>query len=209
MIKSDVNKISLLLLCILFTVNLFAQTDTGFVPVDTVIAKSPITQYKSRYDSVNAVHSPKKAIFRSAVLPGWGQAYNKKYWKIPIIYGALGVGAGVFLYNLNNYKATRLAYRAKYNASQRPPDSSEFHLIRPDLVLLDVQSLRYYRDEFRRNIDYSVIFFLVLWGLNVADAAVDAHLRSFDVSPDLSFRFKPGRSQFANTTGVSFVLAFK
>ncbi|MEO6454919.1 MAG: DUF5683 domain-containing protein, partial [Ginsengibacter sp.] len=55
-------------------------------------------------DSTLKKHSPKKATFRSAVLPGWGQAYNKKYWKIPIVYGALGTTAAVFLYNLKTYK---------------------------------------------------------------------------------------------------------
>ena len=71
------------------------------------------------------------------------------------------------------------------------------------------QALRSYRDDFRRNIDYSALFFLALWGLNVVDATVDAHLKPFDVSPDLSLRFKIGPSDMARTTGVSLVLAFK
>ncbi|MEY5033886.1 MAG: hypothetical protein RL447_264, partial [Bacteroidota bacterium] len=68
------------------------------------------------------------------------------------------------------------------------------------------ESLRYYRDQFRRDIDYSVLFFLILWGLNVVDATVDAHLKSFDVGPDLSLQLKPGRSQLAGTSGLSVVL---
>src|SRR5215213_9820775 len=55
-------------------------------------------------------HNPKIATFRSAVLPGWGQAYNKKYWKIPIVYGALGTTAAVFFYNLKTYKDLKQAY---------------------------------------------------------------------------------------------------
>jgi hypothetical protein len=51
-----------------------------------------------------------------------------------------------------------------------------------------------------------VLFFVILWGLNVVDAAVDAHLKSFDVSPDLSLRFKPGYSPMAGTTGMNLVV---
>jgi hypothetical protein len=69
-----------------------------------------------------------------------------------------------------------------------------------------LDNLRYYRNQYRRDIDYSVLAFLILWGLNVVDASVDAHLMSFDVSPDLSLKIKPGYSEVANTTGLSLVL---
>ena len=152
-------------------------------------------------------HSPKKAAIRSALVPGWGQFYNKKYWKIPIVYGALGVSAGVFVFNLQNYKDLRFAYKARYNATLG--DSSNLPFIKPELVPLDINALRSYRDYYRRNIDYSALVFILLWGLNVVDATVDAHLKAFDVSPDLSFRFRFGQSQMAGTTGLSLVLAFK
>ena len=85
-------------------------------------------------------------------------------------------------------------------------DSALYSLIRANLRPLDIESLKYYRNSFRRDIDYSVLFFLILWGLNVVDATVDAHLKSFDVSPDLSFRFKPGYSETARTSGLSLVV---
>jgi hypothetical protein len=85
-------------------------------------------------------------------------------------------------------------------------DSTLFDQINPLMKPLDEESLRYYRDQFRRDIDYSVLFFLILWGLNVVDATVDAHLKSFDVGPDLSLQLKPGRSQLAGTSGLSVVL---
>ncbi len=192
----------------------WAQTDTTnkLVPVDSLIKKSPPIQNKAAADSIRRLHSPKKATLRSAILPGWGQAYNKKYWKIPIVYGALGVAGGIFLYNLNNYRDIRFAYNAKFKASQRGAtalDSVDYFKVKPELLRLDVNALRFYRDDFRRNIDYSVLVFFLLWGLNVVDATVDAHLKTFDVSPDLSFKFKLGPSQFAGTTGVSLVLLFK
>jgi hypothetical protein len=199
----------------------FSQKDTtkGFVRADSLL-KIAAVQNSRAADSVRRKFSPKKATLRSAILPGWGQAYNKKYWKIPIVYGALGTAAGVFFYNLGNYREIRFAYNAKYKASLPAPnplstypgpfrDSTDYFKIKSYLLPIDVQSLRFYRDDFRKNIDYSVLFFMVMWGLNVVDATVDAHLKTFDVSPDLSYRFKLGPSQFAGTTGVSLVLLFK
>lgn len=160
----------------------------------------------NRYDSAMKAHSPKKAALRSAILPGWGQVYNKKYWKVPIVYGALGVCGGVFFYNMGNYKDTRFAYRVKYNMRVNGTDSALFSQIKPKLKPLDEESLRFYRNQFRRDIDYSALFFLLLWGLNVIDATVDAHLKSFDVSPELSLRVKPGYSDMARTNGLSLVM---
>lgn len=178
---------------------------------------SPVISNKNKVDSVLLRHSPKKAAIRSALIPGWGQFYNKKYWKIPIVYGALGLSASVFVFNLQNYRDLRFAYKAKIEAHPTrdpsgqiiPGDSTNYRKIKPELLILDESALRTYRDEYRRNIDYSVLAFILLWGLNVVDATVDAHLKAFDVSPDLSFRFKLGPSQMAGTTGISLVLAFK
>jgi hypothetical protein len=177
---------------------------------------SPLVANKPSIDSVLKLHSPRKAAIRSAIIPGWGQFYNKKYWKIPIIYGALGLSGSVFVFNLQNYRDLRFAYKAKYEAQPKtnnagqiePGDSTNYFKIKPELVRLDLNALRTFRDEYRRNIDYSALVFVLLWGLNVVDATVDAHLKAFDVSPDLSFHMQVGHSQFAGTTGISFVLAF-
>jgi hypothetical protein len=151
------------------------------------------------------VYSPKKAALRSAILPGLGQIYNKKYWKLPIVYGALGTSAGVFIFNYNWYKRTKYAYKVLSEG-----DVANYDNVHPKLRRLvdagQLETIKYYRDEYRRDIDYSVLFFVVLWGLNIVDAAVDAHLKAFDVSPDLSFKFKPGHSEMAGTTGLSFVM---
>lgn len=152
------------------------------------------------------VYNPRKAAIRSAILPGLGQIYNKKYWKLPIVYGALGTTAVVFFYNLQNYKDTRFAYKVKYNMRVNHKDTALYGDIRPELQPLSESSLRSYRDSFRRDIDYAALFFVVLWGLNVVDAAVDAHLKAFDVSPDLSLQFKPGYSDMAGTKGLSLIL---
>lgn len=178
------------------------------MPVDSVVKKAPVVENPAKADSVRRAFSPKKATIRSAILPGWGQIYNHKYWKLPIIYGALGVTASVFVYNLKTYRDLRFAYAAKYKASVAPFDSTDYRLLKPIYLAYDANALRIYRDEFRSNIDYSVLVFFLFWGLNVVDATVDAHLKLFDVNPDLSLKLKFGPSQMAGTNGLSLILAF-
>ncbi len=215
--------LSFVIFCLAFCLNGLAQTDTGRaqIPVDTLLKKAPAVADPEKADSVRKAFVPKKATIRSAIIPGWGQAYNKKYWKIPIVYGALGTTAVVFFYNVKTYRELRFAYQAKYKAAlpafdpTRPNqvgpfrDSTDYANINPLYLPYDANSLRLYRDQFRSNIDYSVLFFILFWGLNVVDATVDAHLKLFDVNPDLSFKMKFGPSRMAGTTGLSFVLAFK
>lgn len=140
---------------------------------------------------------------RSAMIPGWGQIYNKKYWKLPLVYGALSIPIVTFNYNRTWYKKTRDAYAIKYyNDTSRVMDLPT-NTIDPRLLPLSTGSLRQYRNSFRQNVDYSVLAFLVIWGFQVVDATVDAHLRSFNISDDLSVKIKPtffpGRA-----TGLSF-----
>ena len=155
-------------------------------------------------DTAAKKHNPKIATFRSAVLPGWGQAYNKKYWKIPIVYGAIGTAAGVFFYNLKIYKILKQAVIYRSDA-----DPSNDILVNEKYRNLSTGSLRTYRNIFRQNVDYSVLAFVILWGLNVVDATVDAHLKEFDVSDDISFRIQPGYNPSTNSKGISLIFSFK
>lgn len=216
-------RIFFLSLCLLITAMAFSQDTTGalrdtthsvrdtvkkMTTADSALKAAPPLSNVDKVDSVLRHHSPKTAAIRSAILPGLGQIYNKKYWKLPIIYGALGISGAVFQYNLKWYKKTRFAYRVLATN-----DTSNFGkvdpLLQPLLTSGNANALRSYRDGFRQDIDYSVLATIVLWGLNVVDATVDAHLKPFDVSKDLSLKFKIGPSQMARTTGVSLVLAFK
>ena len=201
-----------LLLVIVSSVTVFAQEVPVVINKDTTNLRvtTDAAIKKATKDSLNKVHSPRKAAIRSAIIPGWGQIYNHKYWKLPIVYGALGTTAGIFVYNLKTYKDLKFSYAAKYKASLPPgqgQDSTDYFKIKPKYIRVSQESLRYNRDQFRRNIDYSVLVFIALWGLNVVDATVDAHLKSFDISPDLSLKIKPGHSELANTNGLSFVFA--
>lgn len=208
--RTILNSYLAVLIAIALPVSAWSQDpDSSHLPTDSIL-KGPVIVVGDSIPSQEVkeprVYSPRKAAIRSAIIPGWGQVYNRKYWKVPIVYGALGTTAGIFVYNLKNYKDTRFAYRVKYNMRVNGTDSALFNQIKPILKPLSESSLRSYRDQFRRDIDYSVLFFIAMWGLNVVDAAVDAHLKGFDVSPDLSFKLKPGRSQMSGTTGLSLVM---
>ncbi len=161
--------------------------------------------------------NPRKAALYSAILPGWGQVYNRKIWKVPIVYAALGATGGYFLYNLTWYKKYRsgvqvistLSQSSNTDFKQDPEYLKLDRIVRLTYEKNGIENVRFFRNDFRKNVDYSAIYFVLAWGLNVIDAAVDAHLSSFDVSPDLTFKILPGFSEMANTTGISLVLKIK
>lgn len=147
-----------------------------------------------------------KAALRSAMIPGWGQIYNKKYWKLPLVYGALAIPVSTIAYNLDWYKKCREAYNIRYfNDTSRVVPDLPTDGIDQQLQPLSTQSLRLYRNEFRKNVDLSVLALLAVWGLNVLDATVDGHLRSFNVSDDLSLKLDPGPGFPGQTMSVGLV----
>lgn len=187
---------------LLFSILTKAQVNTNSTIVDSLpITTRPILKLDSPKK-----YNPKIAIVRSAMIPGWGQITNKKYWKLPIVYGALGTTGYLFFRNLDQYKTARKAY---INATDSDPSNDNLIPEPYYSVRFQPERIRAFRNSVRQNVDYSVLFFMVFWGLNVADAAVDAHLKTFDVSDDLSIQFKPGYSPMANTNGLSLVVNFK
>ncbi len=151
-----------------------------------------------------AGHSPRIATRRSAIIPGWGQAYNHEYWKIPIVYGVLAIPTVAYIYNNNYYQKTKFAYEALFKAQSG--DSSNLAAIDPELVNLSIGSLQNYRNQFRRDRDYAILFFLLAWGLQVADATVFAHLKQFNVSNDLSMQIKPTINPYTRTPALTVSL---
>jgi hypothetical protein len=147
---------------------------------------SPVSATDSLLANYKALHSPRKAAFYSAVLPGLGQIYNRQYWKVPLVYAAIGVSTGVFIWNMDKYKEFRDAYRVR--VANR--DNLEFRDKYRDLGYTD-SDLRYLRDAYRQYVDYSVLVFVAAYALNIVDATVFAHLRQFDISEDLSMRVSP------------------
>ena len=127
----------------------------------------------------------------SAILPGAGQVYNKKYWKVPIVYAAIGIPAYFYFYNKNYYNQAQYALVVTINGST----GDSLAAVNPDFLPLvesgNTNAIINVRNEARKNQDYSVLFFLLFYGLNIVDATVDAHLKDFNVTSDLSFQIKP------------------
>jgi hypothetical protein len=156
------------------------------------------------------VHSPQQATIRSAIIPGLGQIYNRKYWKVPIVYAAIGIPGYLFFDNKRWYKKTRYALSIVANNRYTADSLSQVDPQLKALVTLKAEgSLINYRNQFRRNMDYSVLFTLVMWGLNIVDATVDGHLRGFDVGDELSLKIKPALMPGTMAPGVSLVVNFK
>lgn len=180
------------------------KIDSSVAKHDTIVKpKKSKKELTAQDDSVINKYNPKAATIRSAIIPGWGQFYNKKYWKIPIVWGALGITAGVFVYNLNTYKELKQA--VIYRSDTIPWNDT---LINPELKNLSTSALKNYRNEYRQNVDYSVLVFFLFWGLNVVDATVDAHLKTFDVSPNISMKIRPNLN-YLNSPGISVVFSFR
>jgi Family of unknown function (DUF5683) len=167
-------------------------------PADSVLEKKD-SVYTGKYNDQAARDSIEKRMKRnyhratlySAILPGAGQVYNKKYWKVPIIYAALGISAYAFFYNKSWYNKCQYALTVTVNGSPVDSVNAVDPQLKPFVAADDQNGLITYRDSFRKNQDYSVLFFLLFYGLNIVDATVDAHLKDFNVNSDLSFKIKP------------------
>ncbi len=138
-------------------------------------------QQEKNSDTTN-LHSPKKAAKLSAVCPGLGQFYNKKYWKIPVIYTGAGVLTYFAINNNKSYNKYKTAYALRTDGDSTTIDDSPYY---SDIGLLTL------RDYYRKNLEVTVILSAALYILNIVDAAVDAHLYDFDVSDDLSMKIEP------------------
>lgn len=154
-----------------------------------------------------STHTPKKATIRSAILPGLGQAYNKQYWKIPLVYGVLSVPVVTYVYNNDLYAKTKFAYEARIMEANG--DNSNVSKIDPTLKNLSAGSLQSYRNVFRKNRDYSIMWFILAWGINVVDASVSGHLKAFDVSNNLSMKMAPMRVDAYQQAGLSLQFNWK
>lgn len=148
------------------TFSVFAQEEVKIEVKDTIQTK------------INPL-SPAKAAFFSALVPGLGQAYNKKYWKIPIIYA--GLGAGIYFYTWNNSKYQE--YRDEY---KRRLDGTSLYENHPIYGGLDDDRLIRAQRFHQRNRDLSALITAGIYILNIIDANVDAHLMQFNVNENLS-----------------------
>ncbi|WP_194974326.1 DUF5683 domain-containing protein [Aquiflexum lacus] len=149
------------------------------------------------------IKDPRKATILSAILPGAGQVYNGKAWKVPLIYG--GFAANIYFIEFNNrrYQLFINALKA-FDINQNDPDRAFPNLNRDGLV----RNVNFWR----RNRDLNYFLFIGIYALNIVDANVDAHLSAFDVSEDLTFRFEPVYESLSagggNLIGLSLKINF-
>lgn len=125
--------------------------------------------------------APSKAAFFSAVLPGLGQIYNKRYWKAPIVWGAIGTGIYVYSYNNTEYKRARNAFKRRLAGFT----DDEFFGRISDEALEEAQ------ENTQRDRDLALVITIALYALNIIDANVDAHLKQYNVDDNLAVDFQP------------------
>lgn len=165
-----------------FSITSFAVAqDTLFS--NSIDSKLDTSNYISLLDTnqKSKVISPKHAALWAIALGG-GQIYNKKYWKLPIVYGLLGGGAYFIARNGRNLKIYNNALNLKLRGIDNPDDKFN---------QLTIDQVTSYRNLYRKNLEMSTVVTTLLWGLSFVDAVVDAHLHAFDISDDLAMKVSP------------------
>ena len=158
----------------------------------------PVEAPVEAYDFSQKVHSPHKASFYAAILPGLGQIYNKKYWKVPLIYGGIaGVAYGIH-FNSKYYKDYRRAYRDFI--VRDPNNTSYLQFVPPGISIDDIHgkhsawfqnALKNKKNYYKRYRELSYIGLGLIYVAQIIDATVDAHFFNFDISDDLSLNIQP------------------
>ncbi len=196
-------RFSILLLCLFSALFSFSQKDKDSTSIglekELVIINQDIVARKE-IDPLR----PSKAAFYSAILPGLGQAYNKKYWKIPLVWGA--IGTGVYFYVTNDEQFDR--YRDAYKRRLAGFKDDEFYGDGITPTISDDGLIRA-QEQFRRNKEVSLLITLGLYALNIIDANVDAHLLQFNVDENLSLSPHYQYNQMENTSDLGLTLNFK
>jgi Family of unknown function (DUF5683) len=164
---------------------------------------------------------PRTATIRSLILPSWGQYYNRQYWKMPVVYGGFAAIGLVIAFNDVRYQKYLNTYEVDFFNKDANGDytrnANKEATVYEESVGKDItysfEQIKVRKDFFRRNRDYAYIGLIVMWAFNIVDANVSAHLKTFDVSDDISMKIQPSFSnenQFTDPTlGAKLVFAFK
>jgi hypothetical protein len=175
----------------------YTGDSTVFTPDTTAIDSIPLPPDSSNFSKKwHMAHSPMKATIYSTILPGAGQLYNKKGWKVPIVYAGLGTCIGFVIYNNNKYQYYLDAYKAEVDGDASTINDTEYN----ESGLFELQ------DTYHSWRDLSYIFLAGVYLLQIIDANVDAHLWHFDVGEDLSMTLRPSiihTGQFYSSLSLS------
>jgi hypothetical protein len=148
--------------------------------------------------------SARKASIMSAILPGLGQVYNKKYWKVPVIYAGMAAFGYIFQVNNEQYRYYRRNLIAENDDNPETLNQTRY----------SSEQLKTQKDHYQKSRDLGIIGVGAIYLLNIIDANVDAHLKTFDVSDDLSIRLAPcnlyycKRNTFKTVHGLTVKLIF-
>ena len=193
---------SILFILIIFVVcandsfgQITAQDSLGNKAIERVMADSLAKTKPATIDSTNKKTykiSPKLATKRSAMIPGWGQVYSKHYWTIPIIYGGFAASTAGILYNAKRYQILKKAYFAASDANKLNANvtSGKFTLNNQEIEL-SIANLKQYTSYFRRYRDISWLSIPVVWAVNILEVNVATHLKTFDMSDDITMKLEP------------------
>jgi hypothetical protein len=189
---------AVLLVFMACSLNVYSQDTTLVITKDGVLTDT----------STITSHSAHKATIYSLVLPGLGQAYNKKYWKIPVIYA----GFGYLGYSIKINRDEMLKFTAAYRfiANDEPGEPVNEYVTKYP----NTSDLLRGRDFYRRKVELNIIYSAVWYILNLVDAAVDAHFFDYDISDDLALRIKPAiipaqNNLLPHSNGISLCLTLK
>jgi hypothetical protein len=195
-------RLYILLLCLFSALYSFSQKEKDSTGL--ALEQSPLLANETLTKKAIDPLRPSKAAFYSAILPGLGQAYNKKYWKVPIVIGA--IGAGVYFYVSNDKQFDR--YRDAYKRRLAGFKDDEFYGPNTSPFISDDGLIRA-QQQFRRNKEISLLVTIGLYALNIIDANVDAHLLQFNVDQNLSLSPHYQYNAMENTSDLGVTLNFK
>lgn len=184
------------LFAIFLFVFLFANPSVRAQGGEMIIVQDS-TAVKSNSNDIDPL-SPAKAAFYSAIFPGMGQLYNKKYWKMPLVYGAMGASMYFYIWNNDKYHEFRDVYKRRQAGFT--DDAYPF---------LDDDRLIRAQKFYQKNRDISALITGLFYILNIVDANVDAHLMQFNVDDNLTFKPQIYRNEFDYKSNVGFTLNYK
>ena len=197
------NKLFILsFLCLVFSVYTSAQVEKDST-VSTSVEELKLDRTLITTKEIDPLR-PSKAAFYSAILPGLGQAYNKKYWKIPIVVGAITTGILVYDFNNNQYNRYRDAFKRRLAGFK----DDEFYGTGTSPAISNDALIRAQR-QFRRNRDIATLVTVGIYVLNIIDANVDAHLLQFNVDENLALRPHFQYNPMEDTSDLGVTLNFK
>ena len=203
MIKSKfIRTVFILLITSIFFIekNYGQVSDSLFLSSENDTASVITVKDSIQYSKAVDLKTPRKAMLKSVMLPGLGQAYNRQYWKIPIVYGGFAALIYAIDFNTSQYHRFKKVYQQKIDKLP-----GEFPNSTPEYI-------RNRRDNFRKNMELSYIALVGIYGINVLDAFVSAHLKSFDINEDIGLKIKPKMEMidlgFSRTPSAGIGLCF-